>query len=67
MPSHQNDPVEGFLPIQNDSVNYLAVTNDGLMPASNPHQKVIDFWKDIERRAFNLSAKAQTQKLDESK
>lgn len=52
--SHQDHPVEGLLPMQKDQINFITFNNDGLKSGSNPRQRVIEFWMDIERRAEKI-------------
>lgn len=66
LPSYQNDPVEGFLPIQNDKIHYLDITNDGLTIGLEPYEKAIEFWNSIEQRAFNLSAEITDYKQNDT-
>lgn len=40
----------GFKPIQNGEINFLDITNKGLMPGVNPNGKAMDFWMNIEKR-----------------
>lgn len=49
-PSHQNDPVEGFQPIQNDAVHFLDITNEGLIPGLSPNKKANDLWASIDQQ-----------------
>lgn len=65
-PSHQNDPVTGFQPVQNDAIHYLDINNDGLTTGLRPHQKAIDFWTKIEKKAFELAAELSKQSREES-
>lgn len=49
-PTHCDEPVAGFLPIQNDQVHFLDVNSDGLIPGINPNQKAMELWSRIEQR-----------------
>lgn len=69
-PSYQNDPIDGFKPIQmNDidgAIHFLDINNDGLKIGLRPHEKVINFWTNIEKRAFQFAANKQSaEKRDE--
>lgn len=50
-PTHNGEPTTGFLPIQNDQVNFLDVTNDGLKMGVNVNQRANEFWARIEEQA----------------
>jgi len=45
-PTPNNDPI-AFKPIQKDLINFVDITNEGLVPALGPHNKFMSFWKDI--------------------
>lgn len=47
-PSHQNDPIEGFQPIEEGKINFLDIINDGLYPGLDPNREANHFWADIE-------------------
>lgn len=46
----EKSPSPGFKPIQNGEINFLDITNKGLMPGVNPNGKAMDFWMNIEKR-----------------
>ncbi|XP_055310975.1 juvenile hormone esterase-like [Sitodiplosis mosellana] len=54
-PTHQNDPLGGFQPVNNDEVHYLDITNGGLTTGVGPNQKAFELWASIEQRAMQLS------------
>ncbi|XP_055301656.1 esterase B1-like [Sitodiplosis mosellana] len=58
-PTYQQEPIAGFLPIDDDQVNFLDVTNDGLMPGVNPNQKAMEFWAHVEREVQEIQAKSK--------
>lgn len=49
-PTHNDDPVAGFYPIQNDKIHFLDITNDGPKPGVNPNEKSYELWANIERQ-----------------
>lgn len=64
MPSHENDLGDEFLPIENDKMNYIDFSNDGLKARVNPH-KSIKFWTEIERKAHELWTKNERNEIHE--
>lgn len=58
IPSHHNDPIANFLPIEDDRVNFLDVTNNGLVPGENPNQKAMEFWSHIEKELHEIYTKS---------
>lgn len=54
---HDDDPISGFLPVQNDRLNFLDVTNDGLKLGVNPNQRVDGFWTQIEQKIKEIKSK----------
>lgn len=55
-PTHNNDLVDGCLPIQNDRVHYLDVTNDGLKVGVNPNHEANELWDQIEQQITQINA-----------
>lgn len=45
-PTPNDEPVS-FKPIQKKLINFVDITNEGLIPALGPHKKFVDFWEDI--------------------
>ncbi|XP_037044089.1 esterase B1-like [Bradysia coprophila] len=45
-PTPNNEPIS-FKPIQKNLINFVDITNEGLIPALGPHKKFVDFWTDI--------------------
>lgn len=59
VPSYQNDPIDGFRPIQHnnaDGFHFVDVNNNGLAIGVKPNEKVITFWTNIEHRALQFAA-----------
>ncbi|XP_055312466.1 acetylcholinesterase-like [Sitodiplosis mosellana] len=48
-PTHNDDPIAGFLPIQGDTINYINISNDGLKLGVSPNAKTNEFWANIDR------------------
>lgn len=63
-PTYQNDPIDEFLPVQNDRTHYLKIDNDGLSPGINVRQKYVDFWNNIKRKALELSNDVRENEID---
>lgn len=55
-PTHDGNPVDGFLPIQDDRVHFVDVTNDGLKPGINPNQAANEMWTQIEQQVHQISS-----------
>lgn len=63
-PTHENEPVSGFKPIENDDLHFLDINNDGLTTDLNPHQNVVGFWLNIEQQArFIQNAQQKCEEL----
>lgn len=45
-PAPNSEPTE-LKPIQNDVVNYVDITNNGLFVDVNPHRESIQFWSEL--------------------
>ncbi|KAG4072767.1 hypothetical protein HA402_005244 [Bradysia odoriphaga] len=45
-PTPNDEPIS-FKPIQKNLINFVDITNEGLIPALGPHKKFMDFWTDI--------------------
>lgn len=45
-PTPSNDPIT-FKPIHKDIVNFVDISNEGLIPALGPHKKFMSFWTDL--------------------
>ncbi|XP_055308597.1 esterase B1-like [Sitodiplosis mosellana] len=54
-PSYQNDLIRSFQPVQNGSVHFLDINNDGLKIGLRPNEKAFDFWAYIEQQARQIS------------
>lgn len=54
-PIYQSDPADEFLPIRKQKVNYLDITNEGLIPGVAPKKQAISFWQRIMLKAEELS------------
>lgn len=39
-------------------MNFMDVTNDGLVAGVNPNQKAIDFWAHIEQQIYAINDKS---------
>lgn len=55
----------GFLPIENETVNFLDVKNDGLVPGANPNHKAHQFWSRIEQKLIAINEKSNDEIHDE--
>lgn len=60
-PNNEN----GFLPIESEKMNFLDVTNDGLVPGVNPNRKAIELWARIEQQVHEINAKSLKSSRDE--
>lgn len=49
-PTHMNEPVEQFLPVQGEQVHFIDLTNDGLKQGINPNKDRNEFWAEIEQK-----------------
>lgn len=49
-PSHMGDPVDSFRPIEYGIINFMDVTNKGLIPGQAPNQMANDLWTKISQR-----------------
>lgn len=63
-PTYRNDPIDDFLPVQNDRTNYLKIDNDGLSTGINVRQKYVDFWMKMKRKALQLSNDVRQNEID---
>lgn len=50
-PTHEDDPVSGFQPIENGTIHFLDINNEGLIPGLDPNKYVRHLWARIE--SFN--------------
>lgn len=48
-PTPDKSPVE-FRPIENGVINYVNITNDGLISDIDPHGRAIYFWDEFFRK-----------------
>lgn len=64
-PAHNGDPVDEFLPIKGDQVNFLDITNDGLKPGVDPNKKANEFWSGIELQIHQINENSHKTSRDE--
>lgn len=64
-PTHDGDPVSNYLPIQDDRINFLDVTNDGLIVGINPNQEANQLWSGIERKVQQMNVDTQNRTREE--
>lgn len=63
-PAFQKDPIDSFLPVENDRTHFLRINNDGLSSEMNLRQKYVDFWNKIKREALELSNDLRQNEID---
>lgn len=56
-PTHDGDPIDGCLPIQNGQVNFIDVTKDGLKLDVNPNQAANELWARIDQQIHEIETK----------
>lgn len=49
-----NSKPTGLKPIQGDAVNYVDITNDGLLDGENPHNEAIQFWNELLNKYYYM-------------
>lgn len=54
-PTHNDDLVAGFLPIEGGVVNFLDLNNVEMLPGVDPNRKAMDFWAHIEQEARDMN------------
>lgn len=59
-PTHNGDPVSGFLPIQNGQMNYLNITNDKMEMGVDPNKDTYELWSQIEAQVNEINKKNQS-------
>lgn len=53
-PTYNDDLIVGHHPVQNNQINFLDITNDGLTLGVNPRQSAMEFWTRLEKQAQRL-------------
>lgn len=64
-PSHEKEPIDGFLPIEKDKVNFLDVVNGGLKLDVNINQGANELWARIEKQVPKIRVEDQDSTQDE--
>ncbi|XP_031621135.1 uncharacterized protein LOC116339416 [Contarinia nasturtii] len=50
-PTHNNEPIENFDPIDGNEIKLLDITNDGLQIKQEPRKNAMEFWEKLEEKA----------------
>lgn len=59
-PTHENDLIDGFQPVNDKEINFLDITNDGLKVGVNPRQSAMELWSQLVKQAVQLDEDAKS-------